>query len=128
MSENSTNANARLDNAERDIQRLRTDIGKLHEKSDAIIASLSKLREQQAVQHAHKESDLEMIRSRMCPKPGACVELVPRIEALENEFSKWHDTQQQLKGAVKTVRTFWLGVGSILTTAMWFAKEFFTLH
>jgi hypothetical protein len=126
MTDQPSNDNARMANAERDIEHLRNDIKGLHEKSDTIIKSLAEMSQHYAVEDAYKKANIKSIESRLCPKPGACIDLTPRVEALEKQFSAWHDAQQQFKGALKTVRTFWLGVGALLTTLGWFAKEFLT--
>ena len=125
---------ARITNTEQDIVRLRKDVrddvAELHKKIDErfneIMGALADLRTHQAVDGAVSSNSLETIKAGLCPEPGACIRLAPRVAALELNFSKWHDIQQQAKGAIKTVRAFWLGVGALVTTVLWLIQNYFT--
>lgn len=121
---------ARLTNVEQDIIRLRKDVRddvlSLNKKLDAIIGAIANLRTNQAVDDAVSNNSLQSIKANMCPDPGACVRLTPRVDALEKQWSKWHDMQQQAKGAMKTVRAFWLGIGALVASALWVLQNYFT--
>ena len=125
---------SRITNTEQDIVRLRKDVredvAELHKKIDErfndIMGALADLRTHQAVDDAVSTNSLEAIKSGLCPDPGACMRLAPRVAALELQFSKWHDMQQQAKGAIKTVRAFWLGVGALGTTVFWLILNYLT--
>ena len=131
---NTPHDQARLTNVEQDIIRLRTDVREdvaaLHKKIDErfseIMGALAELRTHQAVDDAVSTNSLQAIKAGLCPDPGACARLAPRVAALELNFSKWHDMQQQAKGAIKTVRAFWLGVGALVTTVLWLIQNYFT--
>ena len=125
---------ARITNTEQDIVRLRKDMRedvialhkKIDERTSEIMGAIQELRTHQAVDDAVSTNSLDAIKAGLCPDPGACMRLAPRVAALELQFSKWHDMQQQAKGAIKTVRAFWLGVGALGTTVFWLIQNYLT--
>ena len=120
----------RIANVERDLADVRKELRALHtrfeSKLDVILDRLNDLRQAGVLDEVALKTQTQRLEARLCPDPGACLRLEPRIKALEVKISGWHDAQQQLKGAMKTVRTFWLGIGAVATTAAWILKDWIT--
>lgn len=113
---------SRVANVEQDIRDIRRDIHNLHDKIDGIAGVISMLREADGIAVVQRESDvraletsMESLKGRMCPNPGACTSLEPRITNLENRMSTWEATKQQAIGAGKLVKSVWflLGAGGL---------------
>lgn len=128
MTDESTNA--RLSRLEDDVSELRkdlrTDVKGLHEKVDSILAAVAAMSKGQGIEDVRIHGELEAVKARMCPKPGACADLTPRLEQLEDKCSTMHDLLQQAKGGGKVISGIWGAVGAFLTILIWAAKEYFT--
>lgn len=97
----------------------------MHEKLDAIIASISILREQHSVDGVRLNLDMNAIKGSMCPAPGTCMILRSEVSALKDEFSKWNNAKQQALGGAKVVKTLWTGVGALATVVFYIIAEYF---
>lgn len=121
--------NARISRLEEDYAELRrdvrSDISKLHEKADSILAAVATMSRGQGIEDVRIRGELDAVKSRMCPKPGACVDLSKRMDKMEAQYGTLHNMVEQWKGAYKAGRAFWIGVGAIASVSAFFLKEWF---
>ena len=123
--------NARLTRVENDLAEVRRDrredIKSLHEKMDAVIASVAAMSKGQGIEDMRIQGELESVKSRICPKPGACVDLGQRVGNLEEHCGRMHDTLQQLKGGGKVISGLWGAIGaSVIAAIAWLITHFIT--
>lgn len=123
--------NARLTRVESDIAEVRRerreDIHGLHEKMDALIATVAAQGGSHGMDNVRLRGELEAVKARMCPKPGYCAELAPRLELLEDKCGKMHDLLQQAKGGGKVISGIWGAIGaSVVGCIVWVVTHFIT--
>ena len=117
-----------------DIERLRDDVGVIHQRIEAtalstsdqfksILLAISDLGTDAQVKAVIASGEIDRIKSKLCPAVGKCNVLEPRLIALETQFTKMHNAGEQVKGGIKTVRAFWLGCGALLSFGGWIVKD-----
>lgn len=127
MSDEHTNARiSRLEEDYAELRRdVRSDISKLHEKADSILAAVATMSRRQGIEDVRIRGELDAVKGRLCPKPGACVDLSKRMDKMETQYGTLHNMVEQWKGAYKAGRAFWIGVGAIASVSAFFLKEWF---
>lgn len=105
---------------------VREDVHDLHNKMDRLISAVTTLQTTQGIDDVRSQGKLDALESKMCPDPGACIRLTPRIDKLEREYGLMRDMVQQAKGGGKVIAGLWGAVGAFLTILIWAAKEYFT--
>lgn len=129
MTEEATNA--RISRLEDDVAEVRKDrredIKSLHEKMDAVIATVATISKGQGMEDVRIHGELEAVKARMCPKPGACVDLSSRVSKLEDHCTAIHDMMQQMKGGGKVIAGIYGAIGaSVLSGIVWLVTHFIT--
>lgn len=129
MTDESTNA--RLSRLEDDVAELRKDLREdvkgLHEKVDSILSAVGAMSKGQEIEDVRIRGELEAVKSRMCPKPGACVDLSRRVSKLEDHCTAIHDMIQQMKGGGKVISGIWGAIGaSVIAAIAWLITQFLT--
>lgn len=125
MTDEHTNARiSRLEDDYAELRRdVRSDISKLHEKADSILAAVANMSRGQGIEDVRIRGELDAVKSRLCPNPGVCVDLGERVVKLEEHYGTLHNMVEQWKGAYKAARAFWIGVGASVSVGAWFVKE-----
>jgi hypothetical protein len=129
MPDDSTNSRlSRLEDDVAELRRdLRNDVKGLHEKVDSILAAVATMSKGQGIEDVRIRGELEAVKSHMCPKPGACVDLLERMDKVEHKVSTMHDMIQQAKGGGKVIAGIWGAIGaSVVGFVVWLATHFIT--
>jgi hypothetical protein len=121
--------NSRLSRLEDDVAELRRDLRNdvkgLHDKVDSILAAVATMSRGQGIEDVRIRAEIDAVKARMCPKPGACVDLSDRMTKVETQYGTLHNMVEQWKGAYKAGRAFWIGVGAIASVSAFLLKDWF---
>lgn len=120
---------ARLDRVEADIKELRSDlredVSKLHSKMDAVLAALNAMQTSSGIEDVRQAAKIDAIKAKLCPSPGSCGVILPRVEKLESNYQMMHDAMQQLKGGGKVISGIWGAIGATVVAAVvWILTNF----
>lgn len=129
MTDESTNARlSRLENDVAELRKdLRADVKGLHEKVDSILGAVAAMSKGQGIEDVRIRGELDVVKSHMCPEPGACVHIGSRVSKLEEHCGRMHDILQQMKGGGKVISGIWGAIGaSVIAVIAWVITQFIT--